>query len=495
MWCGSVQTRNFTFPLHTEELHNPLSTIHNEAVPFFDTIVAPITGPGPAAVAIVRLSGPRAWLIASKTFEPWPQNPEPRRAIYGRYATGDDGLALPFEEGHSYTGEQTVEMSLHGSPPSVRALVAACIQADARMARPGEFTERAFLSGRIDLTQAEAVRDTVEAQTDAQLRLANLHREGALNREVAALAEETLSLLAAIEASVDFSEEIGELDRSAATRRIGALLENVGKLLATAESGRILREGLRIAIVGPPNAGKSSLLNRLLGHDRSIVADTPGTTRDYVEERADLGGVPCVLIDTAGLRETDDEVESIGVNRSRLIAANADLVWYVFDATSCVSRQHGEGAGWFVRADLPTNDSERFWLMANKCDLLRAPQPANTQRPTPQHQDPKPQTPNPEPHPISALTGQGIPALIGRLRAYADLDRDPGPRIAPRHAPLLERTRTALQQVQTVLQSPVPDDLAAVGLRDAAQALGEITGETTTPDIIERIFHDFCIGK
>ena len=436
---------------------------------YFDTIVAPITGSGPAAVAIVRLSGPEAWGVCERVFGAWPDDPVPRLAIYGRYSTGDDGLILPFEEGHSYTGEPAVEMSLHGSPASVRALVEACLAAGARIARPGEFTERAFLNGRLDLTQAEAVRDTVEAQTDAQLRLANLHREGALHREVTALREEALSLLAAVEASVDFSDEVGELDRPLALSRLESLSARLDGLLATAESGRIMRQGLRIAIVGPPNAGKSSLLNALLGHDRSIVTEIPGTTRDYVEESADLGGVPCVLIDTAGLRETEERIEAIGVERSRLIAENADLVWYVVDGSAGTGPPPPPGA----------------WTLLNKCDLV--PESARTAAGCERGMASL--------FWISALTGEGLPELIAAVRGLAQLDGDIGPRIAPRHGPLLGRAREAIEGVRATLSNPIPDDLASVGLHEAIRALGEVTGESASPDIIEQIFRDFCIGK
>src|SRR2546423_1219259 len=232
-------------------------------MPPFDTIVAPITGTQPAAVAVIRVSGSEAWSIAAKVFLAWPATPETRRATYGRFTTGDDGLALPFEEGHSYTGEQSVELSCHGSPASVRALVEACIQAGARAAAPGEFTQRAFLNGRIDLTEAEGVADTVNALTEAQLRLANLQREGALHKEVSALRDRVLKLLAAVEASVDFEEEIGPFDGASAITELDDLISRTEGLLKTAQVGHIMRKGLRVAIVGPPNAGKSSLFNAI----------------------------------------------------------------------------------------------------------------------------------------------------------------------------------------------------------------------------------------
>ncbi|MBC8066268.1 MAG: tRNA uridine-5-carboxymethylaminomethyl(34) synthesis GTPase MnmE, partial [Chlorobia bacterium] len=297
----------------------------------FDTILAPITGPGPAPVAIVRLSGPDSWRIAH-TLSNGRSDSEPKLAQYLAFCTGDDGYLILFEAGKSYTGEECAEISIHGSRASVNALMEAAKLNGARLAEPGEFTQRAFMNGRIDLTEAEAVRDTIEAETSAQLRMANLLRDGALHRLLKAQADSLIGVLAAIEASVDFSEEIGEVDPQALNSRIESVQMTLAELLDTASTGRILREGLRIAIVGPPNAGKSSLLNRLLGQDRAIVTDTPGTTRDYVEERADFDGFPVVLVDTAGLRETNDPIEAIGVQKSRAIAANADLIWFVTDA-------------------------------------------------------------------------------------------------------------------------------------------------------------------
>ncbi len=337
-------------------------------IPFTDTIVAPITGNQSAAVAWVRISGPEAWRIASVVFKAWPTEPVSHRAVFGAYIYGDSGLALPFETGHSYTGEQSVELSLHGSTVSVRNLVESCLANGARLAEPGEFTLRAFLNGRLDLTQAEAVRDTVDAKTDGQLRAANFNRKGVLRREVSALREGVLTLLARVEASVDFSEEIGDLDRDhMARRRSRAILEGLDRLLGTADAGMIVRNGYRIAIVGPPNAGKSSLLNALLGEDRSIVTAIAGTTRDYVEEVLEVAGIPVILIDTAGLRSTEDLVETIGIERTRSIASNADEVWYLYDAAS----------GW-----TPEDDDDRpqamdrpVIILANKTDL-RAPRPS-----------------------------------------------------------------------------------------------------------------------
>lgn len=429
---------------------------------YFHTIVAPITGT-PAPVAIVRLSGPESWSIASRLFSPWPNQPKSHRAVYGHLATGDDGLALPFSEGHSYTGDEAVEISLHGALASVRKLLELCIEHGARMAEPGEFTQRAFLNGRIDLTQAEGVRDTIEAQTDAQLRQASLHREGVLHRRISSMREQVLGLLVSVEASVDFSEEIGDFDRSGGLSTVEGLTVEIDKLLSTLPAGRVLRNGLRIAIVGPPNVGKSSLLNALLGSDRAIVTDIPGTTRDYVEEQIDLGGVVCTLIDTAGLRETQDVVEALGVQRTRTIAANADEVWYVYDATIGLNE-----------ADCEWIDSSprTVTVLANKSDLRRGSRGL----------------------PISALTREGLAELI-RIVAIRIECADSAPFINLRHEQPLSAARQALDSVRAAIENDLPDDLLSVGLRDAAEQLGAITGETATPDVIERIFHDFCIGK
>ncbi len=420
----------------------------------FDTIVAPITGAPPAAVALVRLSGPDAFQIARGLFPSLPHTPESHRAYYGPFISGDDGLVFTFAAGRSYTGDESAELSVHGSRASVAALVKGAQQRGARLAEPGEFTLRAFLNGRLDLSQAEAVRDTVFAQTEAQLQQANRQRQGGLRDRVSNLRSGCLRVLGAVEASVDFSEEIGEFDRSAGLAELGRLRLELERLLLTADSGRILRNGYRIALIGPPNVGKSSLLNALLRSDRAIVTPIPGTTRDFLEEAADLGGVPCVLIDTAGLREAQDEVERIGISRSREVAADADAVWLVVESGAALPEP------------LPYHDL----LVRNKADL------------------------HPAEGAISAETGEGLEMLIEWVRSHAHLSGN-DILIDTRHELPLRRASEALQLGESTIVSGLPDDLLSVALREAIAALGEVTGETASEDMVARIFRDFCIGK
>jgi len=431
-----------------------------------ELIVAPITGRDRAAVALVRASGAGAWELARHLFRTIPAEIAPRYAYYGHFAHGDDGYCLLFAEGQSFTGEESAEFHLHGSPVSVAQFLDLCHTHGARLARPGEFTLRAFLNGRIDLTQAEAVRDTVDALTENQLRAAHRQRDGALRTRLAQIRNELVGCLAMVEASTDFSEEVGDLDRPALAHRVTGVQAELEALLATQRTGAIMRHGAAVAIVGLPNAGKSSLFNALLGRDRAIVTPIAGTTRDTVEEWLDLGGVPTRIVDTAGLRPSEDTVEQMGIERSREALRHADVVWHVYDATLGWSEAdealHHEWAG---RPGV---------VIANKCD-----QQPNVERGLP----------------VSALTGAGIPALVDWMQAWAGEPNAEIGTVNPRHAESLARVQDALADVQATLLQSVPDDLAAVGLGSAIRILGEITGETTPPDVLTRIFQDFCIGK
>lgn len=446
---------------------------------FTDTIVAPITAPLRAPVAWIRVSGPDAWKIARSVFrrkgaEAPEEDYRPRYAYYGEIFSGseiiDEGLLILFEEGKSYTGESSFELSCHGSPAIVRKIVEAILQAGARPARPGEFTERAFVNGRIDLTRAEAVRETVEAVTEAQLRRARLLREGRLAERVEAWEEAVAKELARAEASVDFSEEIGELNREAVAENLRQVLGEIEEVLHTYPSARLLREGLRVAIVGRTNVGKSSLLNALLGTERAIVTDIPGTTRDTIEETLSVKGFPVVLTDTAGIRETEDRVESLGVMRSKKAVETADQVWFVYEAP----------LGWTPEDSALLKDIGRApaLYVANKCDLLKDHKPPQKEGAIL----------------VSALTGAGLPQLLQKLEESFEIQGEI-PLINDRHQADLAEAHSFLQNAIATLQTDLPTDLVCVDLYGAVQSLGKITGRTATADILERIFREFCIGK
>jgi tRNA modification GTPase len=451
-----------------------------------DTIAAIATPPGEGGIGIVRVSGEQAFPIAERLFRRRGRTPlQSHRAYFGVIvdpATGetlDRALLLPFRAPHSYTGEDVVEFHCHGSPYLLRRVLELVWREGARPAEPGEFTLRAFLNGKLDLAQAEAVADLIRARSEAQLRSALALHEGRLSHQVHALGDELLRLLATVEAHIDFSEELGELDPHALIPDLQHLLQRLDALLQGARAGRILREGARVAIVGRPNVGKSSLLNALLGEERAITTDIPGTTRDTLEESLIVGGVPLVILDTAGLRESADVVEQIGIERARRAAERADLILFVYDLTA-----PDWDADRALLETLPAHAPKL--LVGNKMD---AADPAQVQRAC---------SVFPDSVLISALTGAGLDALQEAILTALEVQRIGEETLTlthQRHIQAVADAKRALEHARDALQHGYSPDLIAVDLRAAWLALGAITGETADETLVQRIFRDFCIGK
>jgi tRNA modification GTPase len=452
-----------------------------------DTIAAIATPPGEGGIGIVRVSGSAAFPIAERLFRRRGGSKplQSHRVYFGVIVdpaageTLDCALLLPFRAPRSYTGEDVIEFHCHGSPYLLRRVLGLVWREGARPAEPGEFTLRAFLNGKLDLAQAEAVADLIRARSEAQLRSALALHEGALSKQVHTLADEVLRLLATVEAHIDFSEEIGELDPHTLAPAFESLLQRLDSLLQGARAGRILREGARVAIVGRPNVGKSSLLNALLGEERAITTEIPGTTRDTLEESLIIGGAPIVILDTAGLRESADVVEQIGVERARRAAERADLILFVYDLTA---------PDWDAdRALLQTlpADTPKL-LVGNKVDAADL---AQVQRSRSVFLDSVL---------ISALTGAGLDALQEAILTALELQRigEETPTLThQRHIQAVKDAKRALEQAREALRQGYPPDLIAVDLRTAWLALGAITGETADETLVQRIFRDFCIGK
>ncbi|MCL6643974.1 MAG: tRNA uridine-5-carboxymethylaminomethyl(34) synthesis GTPase MnmE [Dehalococcoidia bacterium] len=450
-----------------------------------DTIVAIATPLGEGGIGIIRLSGPEARPVLERLVVParrgghgW----QPWRLTYGHVrepvggAVVDEVLAVWMRAPHTYTRQDVAEIHCHGGYAPLRRVLELCLEAGARLAGPGEFTLRAFLNGRIDLAQAEAVVDVVRARSRVGLQAAVGQLEGRLSERVREVRAGLVAALAHLEAAIDFpADEIPAFDLEAA---LTMAQEQLDQVLAGADEGVLYRQGIRTAIVGRPNVGKSSLLNALLGSERAIVTPFPGTTRDTVEETALLGGIPLVLVDTAGIRRTADPVERLGVERSERAIAAADLVLLVVDGSEPLAPDD------HAIADLARG--RPTVLVVNKADLPAAP---GMERPF---------AGLPTVH-ISALTGEGLERLertvletVLRGRVHAG----EVPLVSrPRHAGALKRARAHVAAALEAHRDGWPEDCLAIDVRGAVSALGEITGETVSEDLLAHIFGEFCIGK
>jgi tRNA modification GTPase len=460
-----------------------------------DTIVAIATPAGRGGIGVVRLSGAEARNIARPILRlAHGHDLEAGRAHFGELiepAGGerlDEVVVTYFATPHSYTTEDVVEISCHGSPVVLRHVVQIALEAGARLAEPGEFTMRAFLNGRIDLTQAEAVRDLIESQTLYQAQVAARQLDGALSKRLQPTKQRLVELVAVLEAGVDFAEDdVSVMPDVQIVSRISAIHAPLQELLASFAFGKVVHEGLTLAIVGRPNVGKSSLFNRLVEHERAIVTATPGTTRDLVSETVSIGGIPVRLVDTAGIRTALDEAESIGVRKSVEAIADADIVLVVLD----VSEFEGSDFAPDLALLEKTQDRPRI-VVCNKSDLLTGDRDRATDK-LPINGQGLPAIFT------SALTGEGIEPLramiLERVRGDSGVQQESGFLTNVRQQRLVEDAITALDHAAAAVPLKTPHEMILLDLYGALRPLDDITGATTADDILNLIFSSFCVGK
>ncbi|MBP7415848.1 MAG: tRNA uridine-5-carboxymethylaminomethyl(34) synthesis GTPase MnmE [Pyrinomonadaceae bacterium] len=457
------------------------------------TIVALATPTGRSGIGVIRLSGGYALgisqkLIADAAFVPSPRTAHLKHLIDPKTdETIDEALITYFKAPNSFTGEDVVEISCHGSPVLLRQVIDNCLVLGARMADAGEFSLRALANGRMDLAEAEAIRDLIDAQTVASARQAVRQMRGELSHQLQPLKDELLNVIVVLESALEFVEDdLPAMQIESVKKSLTDIAADTAKLADTFKAGHLIREGLRVALIGRPNVGKSSLFNALLGSDRAIVTEIAGTTRDQIHERFTIGDIPISLIDTAGLRETTDTVESIGVARSKATMADADIVVVLLDASEEIEREDHEildsvrDLNFIVALNKidkqPSSDIEK--LIAGKHAKLGHLRPRIT--------------------PLSAKTGEGIDDLCNAIvRPFAPQDISSSGFLVSdaRHHDLLLRAKTEIEQSVGQLDQKLSEEIVLIGLHNALRYLGQITGETTTEDMLTRIFATFCIGK
>lgn len=456
-----------------------------------ETISAVCTALGEGAIGIIRVSGEKALAVGEQIFKAASGKRlaayAPNTLVYGHVldtdgSVVDEVMAVYMKAPHSYTAEDVVEIQCHGGVRSLQKILTLSYAAAARPAEPGEFTKRAFLNGRIDLVQAEAVMDIIKSRSDAALKVAVRQQEGQLSKQVRGLRRELLDVIVNLEAVIDYPEDdIEEITFGNVLTEVNKTVGGVKKLLENAHTGKILREGLKVAIIGKPNVGKSSFLNFLLKEDRAIVSEFAGTTRDVIEEQFLLGGVPLVLADTAGIRDTEDYVERIGVEKSRRILSEAELAIVVLDGSQPLADED--------REILELVKGRRYVIIINKSDLGSADVKADL----PEAFKTAPVIE------LSAKTGDGFEAFTLWLQkfVYGD-DRHLGDSIYvqnARHERLLQNALASMNDALAAAETHLPYDCIMIDLRNAAEYLGEITGDAVRDEIINEIFSKFCIGK
>lgn len=455
-----------------------------------DTIAAVATAYGEGGIGIIRISGEKALSILEEVFEFAGETSQivNRRMTYGRIVDRgneqiiDEVLAVYMKGPKTYTAEDVVEINCHGSMVSLRKTLALVLRKGARLAEPGEFTKRAFLNGRLDLSQAEAVIDIIKAKTDRSFDVAMSQLEGALSLRVTEIRQKLLDLLVDITVNIDYpDEDIEELTYDKIEENILLIGEMIEKLLSTADTGRMIREGIRVAIVGKPNVGKSSLMNSLLRETRAIVTEIPGTTRDTIEEAISIRNIPVYLVDTAGIRETSDEVERLGIERSKAAFNEADFIIFIMDGSSAISDEDREIASYLDGRDsvvlINKNDLERGFTNDDVRELVNDPVIIET----------------------SLINNEGIEEIenhIEELVYGGELSQHDSTMVNNvRHIELLKQSRDSLRDAMEMTLAREALDFIEVDVRNAYDLLGEITGETVSDDIINEVFARFCLGK
>lgn len=448
-----------------------------------DTIVAVATPSGRSAIGVVRLSGPRSVEILRGLIRDLGFTPEPNRVVLKRIAADDSEEVLDFalisyfEAPHSFTGEDMVEISCHGSPVILRQLLNQIQRLDARLAGPGEFTMRACKNGKLNLSQAEAIRDLINAQTHAAAQQATRQLRGELSLALQPCKQDLISVIVQLESALEFVEDdLPPLQQSEMARKLAEIITAVKYLALTFQRGHLLRDGIKVTLIGRPNVGKSSVFNRLLQSDRAIVTEVPGTTRDSLTESISLQGIPVVLTDTAGIRVAGDKIEEIGVQRTHRAMADADLLLVVLDGSSDLLPED--------LSVLAQVDQAKHIVVVNKSDLPPASITAQLNQRSVVH--------------LSALTGEGLDRLSAAILApFGNIDSEAVGLLITnsRHHDLLQRAQRSLEESSELLGNHASEEIVLVGLHNALKFLGEITGETTADDILTQIFSTFCIGK